>query len=62
MAMRVQPKGYDVGCMKPKCEVCHENEATGTKWLTVEESPIRVAGVYRVCPKHGGPKDERPHA
>lgn len=38
------------------CEIDHKEEATGTRWLDADESPIRVAGVYRVCPKHGGPK------
>lgn len=42
--------------MKPQCEICHKEEATGTIWLTADESPIGVAGRYQVCPKHGGPE------
>lgn len=45
--------------MKPKCEICHFKEATGTRWLTAEESPIHVTGVYQVCENHGGKKPEK---
>ena len=41
------------------CEVCHKEEATGTKWLTAEQAPIPVTGRYQVCPKHGGPKQKK---
>ena len=39
-----------------KCEICHKEEATGTKWFTAEQTDIHVAGIYRVCHNHGGPK------
>jgi hypothetical protein len=42
--------------MKATCELCHKEEATGTRWVSYEESPIHVAGTYRVCENCGGPK------
>jgi len=42
--------------MKKPCEICHKEEATGTRWLDPDESPIHVGGIYQVCEKHGGPK------
>jgi len=35
--------------MKPKCELCHQKEATQTAWVNAEDSPIKVGGIYRVC-------------
>jgi len=45
--------------MKPICEVCHKEEATGTIWIDADKSPIYVGGVYQVCPKHGGPEKKK---
>lgn len=42
--------------MKPKCELCHKRDATGTIWLEAEESPIGVSGIYRACDPCGGRK------
>ncbi len=42
--------------MKPKCEICHKEEATGTIWLTPEQSPVHVAGLYRIGDKCSGKK------
>lgn len=42
-----------------QCEVCHKEEATGTKWLTADKAPIPVTGVYRVGPNCGGPKKKK---
>jgi len=42
--------------MEVMCEICHKEEATGKIWLNADQSPIRVAGTYQVCSKHGGKK------
>jgi hypothetical protein len=42
--------------MKVMCEICHKEDATGTKWLQPEEAPNKVGGRYRVGPNCGGPK------
>lgn len=44
--------------MKAICELCHKEEATGTRWLNADESPIHVGGVYRVGQKCGGPENK----
>lgn len=41
------------------CEICHKEEATGTRWLNPDESKIFVGGVYRIGPKCGGPKTKK---
>lgn len=33
------------------CELCHKHEAVKTIWLTSEQSPIHVGGIYQVCEK-----------
>jgi hypothetical protein len=41
------------------CEICHKEEATGTRYLTSQQSPIGVGGTYRVGPKCGGPQKKK---
>lgn len=42
-----------------QCEICHKEDATGTKWLQPEEAPNKVGGRYRVGPNCGGPKKKK---